>query len=135
MLPSGFSEFPEVKCSGEIPARERMLQTVLAAAYAVVGDSDQLAERIGTLYGIDRHRRLFSMPFSPAPQMAAKTRDDPSHVLRKYSLNPGYFFYPAQVWAHKNHDRILQAAAILQQRGVEIHVAFAGGDAGELSRF
>ncbi len=128
-----FPEFPEVRSYGEIPARERMLQTVLGAAYAVVGDSDQLAERIGRLYGVDRHR-IIPMPFSPAPLMATETRDDPSPVLRKYSLNPGYFFYPAQFWAHKNHNRILQAAAILQQRGVEIHVAFAGGDAGELPR-
>lgn len=128
-----FPEFPEVRSFGEIQARERMLRSVLPAAYAVVGDSEYLADKIEKLYGIDRHR-IIPMPFSPAPLIRANKRGDLSSVLRKYDLMPGYFFYPAQFWAHKNHDRILQAAAILQLQGVEINIAFAGGDAGGLSR-
>lgn len=128
-----FPEFPEVRSFGEIQARERMLHSVLSAAYAVVGDSEYLADKIEKLYGIDRHR-IIPMPFSPAPLMGSNTHGDLSPVLRKYDLMPGYFFYPAQFWAHKNHDRILQAAAILQLQGVEINIAFAGGDAGGLSR-
>jgi glycosyltransferase involved in cell wall biosynthesis len=128
-----FPEFPEVRSFGEIQARERMLHSVLSAAYAVVSDSENLADKIDRLYGIDRHR-VIPMPFSPAPLMRADARSDPSPVLRKHDLKPGYFFYPAQFWAHKNHDRILQAAKLLQQQGVEIDVAFSGGDGGELSR-
>lgn len=121
-----FPEFPEVRSFGELEARERMLRSVLPAAYAVIADSEQLAHRINRLYGIDL-QRVIAMPFSPAPLMHSKLRSDLIVVLQKYQLRPGYFFYPSQLWAHKNHQRILQAAAILKQQGVHVDLVFAGG--------
>jgi glycosyltransferase involved in cell wall biosynthesis len=128
-----FPEFPEVRSFGEIQARERMLHATLPGAYAVIGDSDELVDAMGRLYGIDRHR-MISMPFSPSPLMHKEMLADPAQVLCKHGLRQGYFYYPAQFWAHKNHNRIIQATAILRQQGIRIDVAFAGGDAGELQR-
>ena len=42
----------------------------------------------------------------------------------------GYFFYPAQFWAHKNHIRILAALVHLREAGIQYNVVFAGGDKG-----
>ena len=127
-----FPEFPEVRSFGEIHARERMHRIVLPAALAVISDSAALAERISRRYGVASDR-IIAMPFSPAPLASATTRRSADAVLQKYSLRPGYFFYPAQFWAHKNHARILQAAEILWRERAEIDVAFAGGDKGELA--
>ena len=41
-----------------------------------------------------------------------------------------YFFYPAQFWPHKNHVRIVQAMALLKQRGVAVHMVFSGSTVG-----
>lgn len=127
-----FPEFPEVRSFGESRARDRMFGTVLPSAYTVISDSDTLAVTISQLYGVDR-RRIIAVPFSPAPLMRSATRKSYPFVFQKYDLRAGYFFYPAQLWSHKNHARILHAASILRKEGIEIDVVFAGGDKGELA--
>jgi len=47
-----------------------------------------------------------------------------------YKLDHGYFFYPAQFWAHKNHYRIIEAVKLLHQEGTQCRVVFVGGDKG-----
>ncbi|WP_256464260.1 hypothetical protein [Bradyrhizobium sp. 44] len=39
-------------------------------------------------------------------------------MLAKYSLEPGYLFYPTQFWRHKNHVTLLAALALLRERGI-----------------
>lgn len=122
-------EFPEIREFAEFQAREQLYGTRLAPAFAVLTDSPALAESISARYGVDRER-LLPMPFAPAPFLEPSVASDKSAVLAKYALDEGYFFYPAQFWAHKNHIRVLQALALLKSRGRTEKVAFAGGDQG-----
>jgi glycosyltransferase involved in cell wall biosynthesis len=122
-------EFPEVRKFNQFFIRERIYQNYLSPAVVVLVDSVNLADSIAFRYGVDR-TRLLPAPFSPSPFLSselAKTRDE---VLAKYSLEAGYFFYPAQFWAHKNHIRILEAILLLNRNGVQHTVVFAGGDQG-----
>ena len=41
-----------------------------------------------------------------------------------------YYFYPAQIWGHKNHISILKAAKILEKKGYNINFVFSGRDRG-----
>lgn len=125
-------EFPEVRCFGELQARENMLRTVLPAAFRIVGDSTALTDKLVRYYGIDRER-IIAMPFAPSPTLLGVEREDNASVLLRFDLEAGYFFYPAQLWAHKNHIRILEAIALLHRQGTYIRVVFAGGDKGERS--
>jgi glycosyltransferase involved in cell wall biosynthesis len=122
-------EFPEVREFNELYARENLYSKALSPAIAVVTDSARLAENISKRYGVDMDK-LLAMPFSPAPLLnevhAAGTHD----VLIKYKIDSGYYFYPSQFWAHKNHIRILEALLILSQEGIHPTVVFAGGDMG-----
>lgn len=122
-------EFPEVHESAVFWVHERLSRTTLPQAYAVVTDSPELAAAISHRYGIDAER-LLPMPFAPAPFLAATGSTEKSTVLEKYGLEEGYFFYPAQLWPHKNHIRILQALLLLRSRGHRLRVTFAGGDQG-----
>jgi glycosyltransferase involved in cell wall biosynthesis len=47
-----------------------------------------------------------------------------------YNLKPGYFYYPAQFWAHKNHVRIIEALKLLRDQGKMPHCVFSGEDYG-----
>lgn len=49
-------------------------------------------------------------------------------VNRKYSLPERYLFYPAQFWHHKNHDKLLDAFAIVTQKYGDMHLVLTGGD-------
>lgn len=52
---------------------------------------------------------------------------DPGHVLQKYDLPRTYFYVPNQFWRHKNHRIVLDALALLAERGVRPVVAASGG--------
>jgi glycosyltransferase involved in cell wall biosynthesis len=93
-----------------------------------MADSPVLAERITNAYGV-AHDRVLSMPFSPSSFLNSENSTaSTSDVLKEFGIKPGYFFYPAQIWPHKNHIRVLQALVILNARGIEVQVIFAGGD-------
>jgi len=101
----------------------------LSPAVLVLADSVPLADSISRRYGVDRER-LLTMPFAPAPFLDSEIGTDSNEVIKKYGLVEGYFFYPAQFWAHKNHIRILEALLILNESGVQFSVVFSGGDYG-----
>lgn len=125
-------EFPEVRNSGDFYWREHHLINNLAPALTILTASDRLSDLISSRYGIDQDR-LLAMPFSPAPFLQGPSAEDKCTVLKSYGLDEGYFFYPAQFWAHKNHICILAALLILRNQGLEYKVVFAGGDKGNRS--
>jgi glycosyltransferase involved in cell wall biosynthesis len=122
-------EFPEVRCFGRFFLRESYFKYNLLPAYLILTDSEKLADAAALRYGIDRDRFL-PMPYSPSPFLNQTGDSNNNAILRKYRLIPGYFFYPAQFWAHKNHIRILQALVILKNKGFFPNVVFSGNDHG-----
>ncbi|HAB36706.1 MAG TPA: glycosyltransferase [Rhodobacteraceae bacterium] len=122
-------EFPEVRSFGKFLAIEEHFKRNLASALVVITESERLSDTVSRRYGIDRERCL-SMPMSASPLLQDEVSSDTSYVLKKYNLKLGYFFYPAQFWAHKNHIRILEALVHLREAGIQYNVVFAGGDKG-----
>ena len=122
-----YPEFPEI--SRRFHRRETLLRHALGPASLVVADSEQLRQRLGHRYGIAADH-VVAMPFSPAAALSAPDCHPLADVLQRHGLEPGYFFYPAQFWAHKNHVRILEALRLCADRGQRLQVAFAGGDMG-----
>ena len=122
-------EFPEVRNFGKFIRREWVFQNTLKRAFIVMVDSEELAIKINLRYGIDRDR-IVNMPFSPSPFLNETKASDSADILKLYKLDYGYFFYPAQFWAHKNHYRIIEAVKFLHQEGTQCRVVFVGGDKG-----
>ena len=122
-------EFPEVRNFGEFVGREWVFQNTLKRAFFVIVDSEELAVKINSRYGVDKDR-IVTMPFSPSPFLNESNVSDSADILKLYKLEPGYFFYPAQFWAHKNHYRIIEAVKLLHQEGTKCRVVFVGGDKG-----
>lgn len=60
------------------------------------------------------------LPTSPMPIAAAR------EVAARYNLTKTFFFLPNQFWIHKNHGLVIEALALLRQRGVSITVAASG---------
>lgn len=121
-------EFPEVRLFNEFLSREQIYNHCLAQALFILVDSSVLAERIVTRYGVE-YERIIIMPFSPSPFLVVEKSNN-TNVLQKYGIQDGYFFYPAQFWAHKNHIRILEALLLLREKGLECRVVFCGSDKG-----
>ena len=125
-------EFPEVGSFGKFQAMEKHFKDNLSSAVFVVTESESLSDSISRRYGIDRDRCLV-MPMAKSPFLQVGVSVETPVVLKKYNLVAGYYFYPAQFWAHKNHIRILQALIHLRHEGVKYNVVFSGGDKGNKS--
>jgi glycosyltransferase involved in cell wall biosynthesis len=122
-------EFPEVRVFNQFFSRERTYTKSLSSAFTVLTDSKQSAERAAYRYGIDFDRFL-PMPFAQSPFLDSLHALSKSEILKKRMLEEGYFYYPAQFWAHKNHIRILEALLLLRVRGSQMKVVFTGHDYG-----
>ena len=123
-----FPEFPEVRADGEFERRESLFARALPQALLVVTDSEALSDRIHARYGVDRSR-LLAQPFLPSPFLFSDASPT-DEVLEHYTLQSGYWVYPAQFWAHKNHVRILEALSLVRSRGERHRVVFMGSDKG-----
>lgn len=127
-------EFPEVFADREFERREQILKAVLPKAVAVIADSETGADKIASWYAVDR-ARVHVIPFFPSSSVRAYARGErtssPQAVREKYRLPNEYIFYPAQMWAHKNHVYLLEGIADVKSRyGLIIGVALSGGDKG-----
>src|SRR5947209_3460208 len=98
---------PQFFTATELAERRRNFSRLIHNSGAVATISDHARSMIGTHYR-KQHDDIFLMP--PASQL------DPSltyEVTQEFEaklrpLRP-YFFFPANIWSHKNHSRLLNA--------------------------
>jgi glycosyltransferase involved in cell wall biosynthesis len=122
--------FPEVSANGAWRDRERMFSTVLPRAAAIVVGTERGREEVHNFYGIPRER-IWVVPF-PTPGLPHTDSTSDPAILAIHGLSPGYVFYPAQFWAHKNHVNLLHAIRLLHAAGKPLRLVCTGGDGGNL---
>ncbi|MCW5875585.1 MAG: glycosyltransferase family 4 protein [Anaerolineales bacterium] len=118
--------FPEVSEHGEWEARERGLAPFLRRAAGVVTGAQAGKQEIIDFFQV------------PAERIHTLPHPTPGHVLEVGSqskplpagLQPGYLFYPAQFWAHKNHVNLLLALKHLREAGLRVPLVLVGSDYG-----
>ena len=130
------SEFPEVSANGEWELREYLFRNgcrhaTLILAESEVGKEDVLA--FYSRYGITEDR-VKILPYLPPPYIAVDVSEaEQQRVRAVYNLPERYLFYPAQLWPHKNHRRIVEALRLLKNEWrQEVHVVFCGSHTGEI---
>jgi len=124
--------FPEVSSCGRWARTESIYATILRRAACVVVLGPQGNKEVREFYGVpDERIRILTLP---TPRFALEAANTPrASVPEKYCLQPGYFFYPAQFWPHKNHVAILWALKIIREKySYSPVVAFVGSDGGNL---
>lgn len=122
-------EFDEVREFAEFERREFLFRSASTKAAIVITNAPEIIAALVRRYSMDPDRAV-CIPFSPSPYVDRPVRNtsDDSAVLAKYGIEPGYLFYPAQFWSHKNHATVLAALALLQKRGSKMRVVFCGSD-------
>lgn len=116
-------QFPEVSRWGRYFLREYRFSNVCRAAKAVLVDSELGRTHVIDSYGLDQ-KRLFALPYLPPRYIFEEAV--PKDFDRRYRLPSRFLFYPAQFWRHKNHDRLLQALAIVRRSCPDIALVLAG---------
>lgn len=116
-------QFPEVSRWGRYLAREYRFGNICRYAKAVLVDSELGRKHVADSYGLSMER-LFALPYLPPRYIF--NRDAPASFDQRYRLPSRFIFYPAQFWRHKNHDRLLQALAIVRRNCPDISLVLAG---------
>ena len=122
--------FPEVSSGSEWADRENFFSREIGQATAVIVGTGAGQAEVERFYGVPPER-IRKIPH-PTPSFAldpATAGDE--ETLARYGLEPGYVFYPAQFWAHKNHVGLLHALKVLRDdHHVQLRAVFVGSDKG-----
>jgi glycosyltransferase involved in cell wall biosynthesis len=73
--------------------------------------------------GAKNEVRVVRFATTPSPALLAA---DPAEIVAQYQLPKKYFYLPNQFYTHKNHELVVDALAILAQRGLDIVVCASG---------
>jgi glycosyltransferase involved in cell wall biosynthesis len=65
------------------------------------------------------------VPWAPVATLGQEQVSDAA--LASLGLPPRFLLYPAQTWPHKNHIRLVEAIAVLRERGLRVDVVCTGG--------
>jgi glycosyltransferase involved in cell wall biosynthesis len=119
--------FPEVSQFGQWETRERGFARHLRRAAAIIAGTQAGRAEVTRFYQIPEER-IHILPH-PTPGYALNAEKKASSISH-FGLQPGYLFYPAQFWAHKNHVNLLLALKILADEGLNLELVLAGSDFG-----
>jgi glycosyltransferase involved in cell wall biosynthesis len=122
--------FPEVSSGNEWTGRENFFSREIGRATAVIVGTTAGQAEVERFYGVPAER-IRKLPH-PTPSFALEAAAlDGGDALARYGLEPGYIFYPAQFWAHKNHVGILHALKLLRdEHDLPLQAVFVGSDKG-----
>lgn len=116
-------QFPEVSQGGRFAIREHRFRNLVSWSRAVLVDSEIGRQHVVESYGANP-AKVHPLHYV-APRYIAEA--EPSDFDARYPLPKKFLFYPAQFWAHKNHLRLLNAAASVREHCPDIHLVFSGG--------
>jgi glycosyltransferase involved in cell wall biosynthesis len=129
-------EFPEVSSDGEWDELERLYRNGTCQATLILADSEVGKEDILACYGAYgvTADRIKVLPYVPAPYLSSNVPlSERAKARTTYALPDRYLFYPAQLWPHKNHVRIVQALGRLkEENGLAVQIVFCGASSGAI---
>jgi glycosyltransferase involved in cell wall biosynthesis len=126
-------EFPEVSADGEYEARERLYRDALENAEVILVDSEigreDVLEYYGDLIAADRIKVL---SYVPSPYLVSPSTEVVALTITNLGLPERYLLFPAQLWPHKNHRRVIEALGDLRHQGVLVDLVLTGSASGEI---
>lgn len=116
-------QFPEVSAYGRYGSRERHYRKMCRWSEGLLVDSEVGKQHVLESYEADA-ANIHILPFT-APKYISDNKAA-SDVKKEFQLPEKYFFYPAQFWEHKNHQRIVHAISILKDQLLDLMFVFVG---------
>lgn len=115
-----YPQFPEVSANNQLRLRNVLFRYGVANADLIMVESQELKREVGKHYAADLARvhvihQVLPRGFQISPAM------ENSVEIRK-----PYIFYPAQLWAHKNHLNLLTAFAAVCREVPELRLVLSG---------
>jgi glycosyltransferase involved in cell wall biosynthesis len=126
---------PEFFSRWHYERREKIYRTHCARATAVVAMTSWGRRDFIESYGLSEEKVWVVPGASVLPDYPAPSAEDLDEIRSSLSLPGAFLLYPAQPWPHKNHDRLLDALALVRDRtGTTIPLVCSGAEAGAFDR-
>lgn len=122
--------FPELTAYNNYKVREDWYNSVINKALLVFSESEAGKSELV------KYSNLSPIKVEVLPLFASKMIDlkiddhQQSSIIKELNINEKFFFYPAQLWAHKNHWGLLNAFCALIRDFPEVHLVLTGSDKG-----
>jgi glycosyltransferase involved in cell wall biosynthesis len=123
-------EFPETGNFLPYNLRHQMLKKTLPRSVAIICDSFKTINKLSQNYLIDK-KRCYKINYTVTENLSENINENILKI-KDFDLKKKYIFYPAQLWAHKNHIYILEALKIYNSTYDEIFFLFSGSNKGNL---
>src|SRR3972149_3877638 len=123
---------PRNFCPGTpAPAQAGSVGPALPRGGAVITGTQAGKEEVAVFFQAPGER-IHILPH-PTPAYALDAAKQKNALDATLGVEPGYLFYPAQFWAHKNHVNLLLALKQLRDEGTRFQLVLAGSDFGNLN--
>ena len=128
-------EFFEVSKNLEFERREKLIKNVINKSVGVIVESEISKKKLAKRYGTDDNR-IYTIPCQPS-NFIKKYYDisltEIEIIKKKLKIDKPFIFYPAQLWAHKNHAYIIEVLnELINKKNLELDFYFCGDDKGNL---
>mgnify|MGYP001455358339 FL=1 len=120
------SIFPEIT-KKEFNYRENLYFYSLKRSKLIITSCESIKKNLCRHYKINKEK-VHVIPYTPSNLFIKKKLS--KEFLNEYKKIKNYFFYPAQIWGHKNHLVILKAVKILNKKNINVNLVFSGRDRG-----
>jgi glycosyltransferase involved in cell wall biosynthesis len=104
--------------------REAGFRMQIASGRTVMLSSESAHHDFRNFYpGAENEIRVVRFATTPSPTLLSA---DPAEIIAQYQLPRKYFYLPNQFYTHKNHEVVVDALAILAERGLDVVVCASG---------
>ena len=108
---------PELFSRWQYERRELIYRTHCERATTVVAMTSWGRQDFIQSYGLPADKVSVVPGASVLEEYPAPTESDLASLRGQLSLPDAFLLYPAQTWPHKNHERLLEALALIRDRG------------------
>jgi glycosyltransferase involved in cell wall biosynthesis len=126
---------PEFFSRWQAERREVIYRAHCERAAAVVAMSSWGRQDLISSYGLDPAKVWVVPGASVLSAYPAPTAEELEAMRSRFGLPERFLLYPAQPWPHKNHERLLEALALVSDRtGTPVPLVCSGAPAGAFER-
>jgi glycosyltransferase involved in cell wall biosynthesis len=115
-----YPHFPEVRVGNQLRSRDVLFRYGLEHATQVMVETEHLRGEIARYYDADPNKAQVIFQVLPRLFQIA------DHPDIGPTMPKPYLFYPAQLWAHKNHLNLLTSFAELVKQHPDLHLVLCG---------
>jgi glycosyltransferase involved in cell wall biosynthesis len=127
--------FPQYFSSAEIDNREKWWVASAFRADALLAASSYVRDDLHRQLRVER-RKIFVTPdvFQQAAFSQPPAAEQLEALRDRFALTERFFLYPAAVWPHKNHERLIRAFVTAQIEGAQLVLTGGGYKRSSLPR-